>query len=208
MINRIMTVCMLLLLGVSWVSAQEGQHWQCNIYDFKYDMTVYFSLQRDGAPVTNPTDYEVAVFAGSECRGVASWQTATATDGSTVYYGYLRARSNEAEAEKLTVKAWQKSTGTEIPISQMLTFASDSRVGLPSSPYILLLTSSSGLLPGDANGDGTVNVTDVVVTVDYILGKNPSPFYFDAANVVAGDGEVNVTDVVAIVDIILGRSSN
>jgi len=205
MTKQIIAICMTLLLGTSWVSAQEGEHWQCNIYGFKYDMTVYFALERNGMPVANPTDYEVAVFAGSECRGVGSWQTATAANGTAIRYGYLRARSNNAEGEELTVRAWRKSTKTEIPISQTIKFKSDTRTGLPSSPYILSLTEVTDLKPGDANGDGVVDVSDIVVIVNYILGKNPSTFYFHAANVVDSDDVVDVADIVAVVNIILGR---
>jgi hypothetical protein len=58
-------------------------------------------------------------------------------------------------------------------------------------------------LPGDANGDGQINVLDVVTMVNYILGNSPEPFVFENADV-NGDGMVNVLDVVATVNIILG----
>ena len=55
---------------------------------------------------------------------------------------------------------------------------------------------------GDSNGDSKVNVMDVVNTVDYILGNNPTPFV-DYATDVNNDSSVNVLDVVGIVDMIL-----
>ncbi len=57
-------------------------------------------------------------------------------------------------------------------------------------------------IPGDANGDGVVTVSDVVATANYILGKNPQPFIFEAADM-NGDGEITVTDVVLIARIVL-----
>lgn len=57
---------------------------------------------------------------------------------------------------------------------------------------------------GDANGDGTVNVIDVVTAIDYILRKNPAGFIFKAADT-NNDQTINVIDVVSIIDIILGR---
>ena len=57
---------------------------------------------------------------------------------------------------------------------------------------------------GDANGDQTVNVNDVVTTVDRILERETSSFVFEAADV-NKDDVINVSDVVGIVDIILGR---
>jgi hypothetical protein len=47
-----------------------------------------------------------------------------------------------------------------------------------------------------------VNVMDLVQSVDYILGNNPAPFIFKAADVNA-DNAINVLDIVGTVDIIL-----
>jgi hypothetical protein len=57
-------------------------------------------------------------------------------------------------------------------------------------------------LPGDANGSGTVTVTDVVVTSQYVLEQNPHPFIFEAADVNA-DGTITVTDVSRIAWMVL-----
>ena len=56
--------------------------------------------------------------------------------------------------------------------------------------------------PGDVNGDGSVNVTDVGMVIDHILENTPANFVKAAADV-NGDGEVNVTDVGLVIDIIL-----
>jgi hypothetical protein len=61
--------------------------------------------------------------------------------------------------------------------------------------------------PGDANSDGTVNVQDVVATVNYIL-EGGDDFAVDCADI-TGDGMINVLDVVAMVNLILeGRSAD
>ena len=59
---------------------------------------------------------------------------------------------------------------------------------------------------GDVNGDGEVNVADVTMLVDYILGKETVGFIIDNADV-NGDGEINVTDVAALVNIILDSNN-
>ena len=56
--------------------------------------------------------------------------------------------------------------------------------------------------PGDANEDGTVDVNDVTTVINYILGKNPTPFNHDNANV-NNDEQVDVMDVTLIINIIL-----
>ena len=58
----------------------------------------------------------------------------------------------------------------------------------------------SSSLPGDLNDDGLVNVLDVVILVNIILGLaevNP-------AGDLNNDGLINVLDVVILVNIILG----
>lgn len=55
---------------------------------------------------------------------------------------------------------------------------------------------------GDVNSDGLVNVTDIVVTVNYIMEK-PSPDFNKEAADLNGDGEINVTDIVMMVSIIM-----
>ena len=55
-----------------------------------------------------------------------------------------------------------------------------------------------------ANGDGTVNVTDVSAVISHILGRTPDGFNATAADVNADD-VINVTDVSAIINIILGK---
>ena len=64
---------------------------------------------------------------------------------------------------------------------------------------------ASGIM-GDANGDGDVSVADVLITVDYVLGKNPAGFIFANANV-NGDKDVTIADVTAIVDLVLNQKS-
>lgn len=59
---------------------------------------------------------------------------------------------------------------------------------------------------GDADGDNSVDVADVVVIVNYILEKNPARFIFVAADVVK-DNVIDVADVVGTVNIILERNT-
>ena len=61
-------------------------------------------------------------------------------------------------------------------------------------------------IPGDANGDTKVNVSDIVEMVNYILGKPSSKFQFEPSDV-NGDGRVNVTDIVNVVNIIMASGS-
>ena len=71
---------------------------------------------------------------------------------------------------------------------------------------VTITDKQNDVLPGDANGDGAVDITDVVCIVNYILGKSSTNFVFEAADV-KGDGFVDITDVVCVVNIILGKGN-
>ena len=54
------------------------------------------------------------------------------------------------------------------------------------------------VISGDLNGDGEVDVTDVVELIDMVLAGSTDP-----AGDINGDGEVDVTDVVELIDMVL-----
>ncbi|MFQ6093850.1 MAG: M28 family peptidase, partial [bacterium] len=62
-----------------------------------------------------------------------------------------------------------------------------------------------GMAKGDVNGDGTVNVLDVVVAVNIILGTHQPTADETARADVNYDSQINILDVVGIVNIILGN---
>ena len=57
---------------------------------------------------------------------------------------------------------------------------------------------------GDANGDNETDITDVLVIVDYILGRALNSFIFANADL-DSNGAIEITDALKVVDIILGR---
>jgi surface protein len=73
--------------------------------------------------------------------------------------------------------------------------------GGTSAPGYFTYKSSDGI-PGDVNGDGVVDVEDIVGIVNYILNE-PADDFIEANADVSGDGKIDVDDVVATVNIIL-----
>ncbi|MBO4871700.1 MAG: InlB B-repeat-containing protein [Muribaculaceae bacterium] len=61
---------------------------------------------------------------------------------------------------------------------------------------------SEPTIPGDLNGDGTVDITDVNICINIILERNNDPAVRILADL-SGDGTVDITDVNAIINIIL-----
>lgn len=76
---------------------------------------------------------------------------------------------------------------------------------LNSTDKTFIVNVKDAFMMGDVNGDGYVNVTDVVLIIDQILEKNPKNFNAAAADV-NFDGYINVTDVVLVIDAILGKT--
>jgi hypothetical protein len=65
----------------------------------------------------------------------------------------------------------------------------------------LRLQNDKGIL-GDVNDDGQVNVSDIMMTVNDILGNASQSFIRQRADI-NGDGVINVSDVMGMVNIIL-----
>ena len=63
--------------------------------------------------------------------------------------------------------------------------------------------NAQSILKGDVNGDGEVNVTDVTMIVEYVMGQHNSNFIADNADA-NGDGSITITDITEVVNLILG----
>ena len=57
---------------------------------------------------------------------------------------------------------------------------------------------------GDANGDGEINMSDVMFIVNYTLGT-PAPSFDAVAADANDDGEINMSDAMYIVNRILNK---
>ncbi|MCQ2289474.1 MAG: dockerin type I repeat-containing protein, partial [Muribaculaceae bacterium] len=57
---------------------------------------------------------------------------------------------------------------------------------------------------GDVNGDDTVDVTDLNILINIVLGNDNASNYGGRADV-TGDGTVDVSDVNALLNIVLGN---
>jgi hypothetical protein len=105
-------------------------------------------------------------------------------------------------------QSWPDPTGASMTLSNL---ASDNNIGSnwQTSDTVYgegdLGTPGEGnfVILGDVNGDGQINVIDVVQLVSFILGNtSPSENEVVAADL-NGDGQLNILDVVSLVSIIL-----
>ena len=189
-------LAMLLLAGSLGVNAQEDQHWQCDVYEYEYDMAVYFQLYKDELVITDYSDYEIAAFVGGECRGVAEFLS----NPSDEQYGYIRIQSNVTAGETVIFRVYQRSTKKIFIVNESVTFVNMALEGMPSTPMALHM---QGML-GDVNGDGIIDIADAVCIVNYVVGKPNTTFIEDAAEA-NSDGDIDIADAVHIVNLVVGK---
>ena len=67
------------------------------------------------------------------------------------------------------------------------------------------IEESTQLQKGDVNGDGKIDIGDVVAVVSHILGNTPEIFHADVADW-NDDGDINITDATAILGYILSNN--
>ncbi len=73
-----------------------------------------------------------------------------------------------------------------------------------TSIYTWTTDDDDSTLLGDANGDKSVDISDVLLTVDEILGKRKGVFIFKNADM-NFDNRIDISDVLLIVNLILGK---
>lgn len=185
-----------------WATALSAQaHWSFDYHQYRYDMTVYFELKESGRVVKDVENYEVAAFVGDECRGIASFETQTGSNGTTLKYGFLKVYSNMADGETVTFLLYNKTTGEETVIEDTsIPFVTSSAVGYPSEP--LTLRFGPPYTAGDVNGDGKISAIDVTLCIRYILEGTTTGFIIEAADM-NDDGNVSAIDVTLIIQTIL-----
>ena len=73
-----------------------------------------------------------------------------------------------------------------------------------TATYKVVFAGGDKPTKGDINGDGKVDISDVNIIIDVMLGKNQDASTKAKADV-TGDGKVDIADVNAVIDIMLGK---
>ena len=84
------------------------------------------------------------------------------------------------------------------PIDRQVT--SGGNAGVPVS---MLVSEGGSVMPGDINGDESVNIQDIIYLINYILGNDsPDEDQFSAGDM-NEDGLLNIQDVILLINVIL-----
>ena len=143
---------------------------------------------------------------------LAKWNSIYGVNASTDVKAALKSKLTALSSEIAQTKAYNYKTTAEGGAGWTLEGSYDDQVSAISTyidnRFAYLdkkfneLANAEDILMGDANGDGLINITDIVITVDYSLSNPSEAFHFKNADM-NGDGQINITDVVQITDIIL-----
>lgn len=77
--------------------------------------------------------------------------------------------------------------------------------GIKDVTEVVLVGDAPGPIYGDVNGDGMVNISDVVAVINVIAGTKME---YEATADVNGDQKINISDVVKIINVIAGVKDN
>ena len=155
--------------------------------------TTIANIEMSAGSVTTPT---ADIASGTLLNIGSKIELSSETDGATIYY----TTDGSCPCDEATRLEYSEpiviTRGVVIKAIAVKNGMDDSEVA----------EFTYGLI-GDANGDGVVDVADVVAVVNKILNKASGNFNEAAANV-NGDEGIDVADVVGIVNIILGKRTS
>ncbi|MDO5446459.1 MAG: chitobiase/beta-hexosaminidase C-terminal domain-containing protein [Prevotellaceae bacterium] len=142
----------------------------------------------DGITAGTTHTFEIAV--ATDTTSLENWQVIDSVKSPSVGRNWTTYERAYNGTDEVFVRIKQVLGGSSGYISDIYIMG-------PSEPII------TGL-KGDANEDGTVDVSDITTIASYILGSIPPTFNFDNADV-DGDGEITVSDITGTAAIILGN---
>ena len=154
----------------------------------------------EGFSIVTDEDDEYLVTPSERLTSDHVLMTSDANNGSVRVLCYtpnaLPIDGSEGELFYITIQVPNDAEGTyTIALrNSLLTTTEYQEISIPDAEGQMEIYA---FIPGDVNDSRTVTVTDIVVTAQYVLDRDPSPFIFEAADM-NGDGNVTVTDIMLI----------
>ncbi len=133
------------------------------------------------------------------------------TDNGLVPLGIIINKAGEAKISAIrldcnaTLIDKEKNVKTDLALRD---YSFSCSKGTIEGRFFISLTQTEDDGPlGDANGDGKVNVEDIVTIISVINGNTPKGFMKKRADAIA-DGNIDAKDVTAVSEIIMNGSTN
>jgi hypothetical protein len=166
-----------------------------------------WSNQNPFAPVPTPTPTATAPTASP--TSTAPTASATPTSSSTATSGpsatatpSVSSTATASPSATTSASATTTAAPSDTPTAAPSATPAATSTALPTPTLIPTVTPGGPGLPGDVSLDGFVNIIDVQLCVNVILGSETESGIVMRSDV-TGDGSVNVLDAQAIVNIIL-----
>lgn len=151
----------------------------------------------------NVTEQVTTIVDGIKIKYTDDTHSSPYFDGKFFAGRQLKVEGKAGEGRR--IKGWKVTqTNNDNSVSEENVYLPVYEFPMPSCKSLVLTAIFDDILPGDVDGDGEVDVADVVCLVNYIIGK-PVPVFIEEAAEVDLDGEIDVADAVTIVNWIISR---
>jgi hypothetical protein len=122
------------------IEPEVENHWTANYTAYSTNMTVLAVVELDGEEI-NSENYELAAFAGNECRGSVNMMYVEPLDR----YMALLTIAGE-ESDNLRFALYNPETGEEcFNADETLTYEADAVVGSPEAPFVVRFRNTTGI---------------------------------------------------------------
>ena len=168
------------------------------------NVTEYTAFQCD---VYMPEGLSTSNFALTSRKSSShTLSVSTQPDGSQRLLSYsLRLKpysGNNGALVTMDVTASEDFTGSAVIALRNIMFSDLNGEEIPLGNDECTVTVSSTTLPGDVDGDGQINIGDVVDLIDYLLNGGSESFVLANADV-DGDGHITIADVTDLIDMLI-----
>ena len=179
---------------------------------FLYEIAFQTPLQT-AEPVMDATPTELSLVSRIGSTDEATFKV-TATDLKEEVSVTLSDENGVFSVDKTSISAEEALGGVEVLVSFSPTTGGTytgtiTLTTKDAAPITISLTGTVAYEKGDTNMDGTVDISDVVLAVNYVLGSADASAEYGVTTYgdMNADGTVDISDVVVIVNKILGGSA-
>ncbi len=115
--------------------------------------------------------------------------------------GLQQIESKPTQVPTLGDSVWYGVEQNKVKLNVSPQSLNDYRLALQWCNFLI-----GSLQNGDVNGDGSIDIADVNILINIMLGRDNADNYDGRAYVTAGDTEVDIADVNAVINIMVGKA--